>query len=113
MNFSDDERSRIIEMAWEDRTPFEAIERLFGLNEPAVRKLMRKELKPRSFRLWRERVSGRVTKHQKLRCGCVERLLSDSVQTVSLFADAECEVLLVINQITIYRGSVGGMWKKL
>ncbi len=59
--------SRIIEMAWEDRTPFEAIEQLYGLNESAVVTLMRRELKPSSFRLWRKRVNGRVTKHQKLR----------------------------------------------
>ena len=52
-SFSESELSRIIEMAWEDRTPFEAIEKLFGLNEAAVIKLMRRELKPSSFRLWR------------------------------------------------------------
>lgn len=66
-DFTDEQRSRIIEMAWEDRTPFEAIERLFGLNESAVIKLMRAELKASSFRLWRARVSGRKTKHLKLR----------------------------------------------
>ena len=54
---------RIIEMAWEDRTPFEAIETQFGLSESDVIKLMRLSLKPASFRLWRERVSGRKTKH--------------------------------------------------
>ncbi len=59
--------SRIIEMAWEDRTPFDAIEASFGLNESAVIKLMRAELKPSSFRLWRKRVTGRVTKHGKKR----------------------------------------------
>lgn len=59
--------SRIIEMAWEDRTPFEAIEALYGLNEPAVIQLMRQQLKPGSFRLWRARVSGRKTKHGALR----------------------------------------------
>ena len=61
------EQSRVIEMAWEDRTPFEAIERLFGMNESDVIKFMRRNLKPRSFRIWRERVSGRATKHIKLR----------------------------------------------
>ncbi len=59
--------SRIIEMAWEDRTPFEAIEREFGLNESAVVRLMRKNLKSSSFKLWRERVAGRKTKHLQLR----------------------------------------------
>ena len=55
--------SRVIEMAWEDRTPFEAIEHSYGLNESAVIKLMRQELKPSSFRLWRQRVTSRTTKH--------------------------------------------------
>ncbi|MDX1537051.1 TIGR03643 family protein [Arsukibacterium sp.] len=65
--FSAADLSRIIEMAWEDRTPFEAIARLYGLGEPDVIKLMRRELKPGSFRLWRTRVSGRSSKHLKLR----------------------------------------------
>lgn len=59
--------SRIIEMAWEDRTTFEAIERLFGTNESAVIALMRRHMKPSSFRMWRKRVTGRVTKHAALR----------------------------------------------
>lgn len=59
--------SRIIEMAWEDRTPFEAIEACYGLQEKDVISLMRRELKPGSFRLWRKRVSGRSTKHARLR----------------------------------------------
>ena len=67
------ELSRIIEMAWEDRTPFEAIETLYGLNESAVIRLMRRELKPGSFRLWRARVSGRTTKHLQLRDPAVSR----------------------------------------
>ena len=67
MTFSDEQRSRIIEMAWEDRTPFEAIENLYGLNENALIRFMRAELKASSFRLWRARVSGRKTKHLKLR----------------------------------------------
>lgn len=58
---------RIIEMAWEDRTPFEAITFQFGLKEQEVIELMRKEMKPSSFRMWRERVQGRATKHRKLR----------------------------------------------
>lgn len=57
---------RIIEMAWEDRTPFEAIEYQFGLKENDVRKIMRENLKQSSFELWRERVKGRKTKHNKL-----------------------------------------------
>ena len=61
------EVSRVVEMAWEDRTPFEVIEATFGLSESETIKLMRREMKPSSFRLWRKRVSGRVTKHRKLR----------------------------------------------
>ena len=57
---------RIVEMAWEDRTPFEAIEAQFGLTESEVIALMRKKLKGSSFRLWRKRVNGRKTKHQKI-----------------------------------------------
>ncbi|MEO0511036.1 MAG: TIGR03643 family protein [Verrucomicrobiota bacterium] len=57
--------NQIVRMAWEDRTSFEQIERRTGLTEAEVIKLMRRELKPRSFILWRERVSGRVTKHRK------------------------------------------------
>jgi uncharacterized protein (TIGR03643 family) len=69
----DSEVSRVIEMAWEDRTPFEAIEDLFKLNESAVISLMRRNLKPRSFRLWRKRVTGRKTKHLQLRSPDVSR----------------------------------------
>ena len=61
------DRSRVIEMAWEDRTPFEAIASAYGLAEKEVIALMRKALKPSSFRLWRKRVSGRKTKHRSLR----------------------------------------------
>jgi uncharacterized protein (TIGR03643 family) len=67
MKLTDPEKSRVIEMAWEDRTPFEAIEEQFGLQEKQVVKFMRSQLKPGSFRLWRARVSGRNTKHRKLR----------------------------------------------
>lgn len=55
---------RIIEMAWEDRTPFEAIEQQFGLSEAEVIKLMRREMKASSWRMWRARVQGRSTKHR-------------------------------------------------
>ena len=64
---SDIDKDRVIEMAWEDRTTFEAILTQFGLKEQEVIELMRNELKPSSFRLWRERVQGRKTKHEKLR----------------------------------------------
>jgi uncharacterized protein (TIGR03643 family) len=65
--------SRIIEMAWEDRTSFEAIERLYDLNESRVIELMRRELKPSSYQMWRKRVTGRVTKHAALRLPEVNR----------------------------------------
>ena len=55
--------SRVIEMAWEDRTPFEAIQEDYGLSEKEVIKLMRSEMKASSFRMWRERVTARKTKH--------------------------------------------------
>lgn len=70
---SDEDISRVIEMAWEDRTPFESIELQFGLNEGAVIMLMRRQLKPGSFRLWRQRVTGRATKHAALRSPAVDR----------------------------------------
>ena len=54
---------RVIEMAWEDRTTFEAIEYQFGLKEQEVIQLMRQAMKPSSFKMWRKRVSGRKTKH--------------------------------------------------
>ncbi|NVD08745.1 TIGR03643 family protein [Vibrio sp. JPW-9-11-11] len=73
MVLASDEQSRIIEMAWEDRTPFEAIETQFGLSEQQVIRLMRQSLKPSSFKLWRKRVSGRATKHCALRSPNVTR----------------------------------------
>ena len=54
-------------MAWEDRTTFEAIDFQFNLKEQDVISLMRTEMKPSSFKLWRKRVQGRKTKHEKLR----------------------------------------------
>ena len=68
-----DEMSRVIEIAWEDRTPFEVIEKNYGFNECAVIQLMRKQLKAKSFRLWRAHVSGRSTKHSALRSSAVSR----------------------------------------
>ena len=73
MTFSQQDTSRIIEMAWEDRTPFEAIKRQFGLKEAQVICLMRSQLKPASFKNWRARVTGRSTKHVKLRNPAVSR----------------------------------------
>ena len=65
--FNDAAIDRIIEMAWEDRTTFEAIKFQFDLKEQEVINLMRREMKPSSFRMWRKRVQGRKTKHEQLR----------------------------------------------
>ena len=67
MDLSQSDISRIIEMAWEDRTSFDAIEAQFNLTHDEVVNLMRKNLKKKSFNLWRERVRGRKTKHSGLR----------------------------------------------
>ncbi len=59
--------NRVLEMAWEDRTPFEAIQTQYGLQEKQVIALMRKHMKASSFKMWRKRVTGRKTKHLKKR----------------------------------------------
>ena len=66
-NLKPEDISRIIEMAWEDRTTFDAIEATFGLNQNQVEGLMRKNLKKSSYMLWRKRARGRKTKHLGLR----------------------------------------------
>ena len=73
LDLREDEVSRVIEMAWEDRTPFEAIKQVFRLGEADVIKLMRKELRLGAFKTWRARVSGRKTKHVMCRCSSVMR----------------------------------------
>jgi len=75
-NLTEADKSRIIEMAWEDRTPFDAIEHQYGLSEDDVISLMRKEMKRSSFKMWRKRVSGRQTKHRSLRKDDVNRFTS-------------------------------------
>lgn len=67
------ELDRIIEMAWEDRTPFAAITFQFGISEQETIAIMRNQLKPSSFRMWRKRVQGRATKHAKLGTKAVGR----------------------------------------
>ena len=57
----------IIKLAWSDKVSFEEIKRIHGVNESEVIKIMRKNLKSKSFKLWRERVSGRTRKHEKRR----------------------------------------------
>ncbi len=68
-----EDHSRVIEMAWEDRTPFEAIEKLYSLSEPEVIEIMRSSINRKTFNNWRARVSGRKTKHMKLRSKDVSR----------------------------------------
>lgn len=63
--FDEDSKNRIIEMAWQDRTPFDIIQKNFGINQNQVQKLMRLWMKPSSFRMWRRRVKNRITKHTK------------------------------------------------
>ncbi len=75
---------RIIEMGWEDRTPFEAIEAQFGLLEKDVVALMRREMKASSFRMWRQRMAGRTTKHGALRDDSVDGFKSASQRSISL-----------------------------
>ena len=73
-SLTDRELDRVIEMAWEDRTPFEALEAQFGLSEQQVIKVMRNSLKPSSFRLWRKRINSGVSqKHRKKRSEDIDR----------------------------------------
>jgi len=82
-NLEQHEIDRIIGMAWEDRTPFDAIEAQFGLCEDEVIKLMRKQLKRKSFERWRKRVAGRDTKHRKLRSEDVKRFKSPAQNPIT------------------------------
>jgi len=84
-NFSVEQIDRIIEMAWEDRTPFEAISFQFGISESETITIMRTELKRRSFNLWRKRVnSGISQKHLKKRNPEIERFKCTRQRTISL-----------------------------
>ena len=73
MNLSEADISRIIEMAWEDRTPFDVIYKEFDITQNELERLMRNNLKPSSFKLWRKRVSGRKTKHIAKRSNQIDR----------------------------------------
>ena len=77
-DMDEDSINRIIEMAWEDRTPFEAIEMQYGLKENQVRALMRRHMKRSSFHMWRKRVKGRTTKHRALRTDGMKRFKSQN-----------------------------------
>ncbi len=74
---------RIIQMAWEDRTPFEAIQQQFGISESKVIGLMRSTMTKSSFMMWRKRVSGRKTKHAHLRENEVDRFKCNRQRIVS------------------------------
>ena len=68
-----DNLNRLIEMAWEDRTPFDVIYKEFDITQNELERLMRNNLKPSSFKLWRKRVSGRKTKHVAKRSNQINR----------------------------------------
>lgn len=82
-NLTPEEIDRVIAMAWEDRTTFEAIEFQFGLAEADVIKLMKSELKLNSWKRWRARVQGRKTKHEKLRVDGVNRFKSKAQKQIT------------------------------
>ena len=81
--FTEIELDRIIEMAWEDRTTFEAITYQFGISEQETIEIMRREMKPSSFRMWRKRVQGRSTKHEKLRGDGIDRFKCSRQRAIS------------------------------
>jgi len=75
---------RIIEMAWEDRTPFEAIQIQFGLSEQDVKSLMRFQLKESSYKRWRTRVQGQAHKHTAKRSPDIQRFKCSRQNTISM-----------------------------
>ncbi len=82
-NLSDRDIDRIIEMAWEDRTTFDAIELQFGLKEQEVIAVMRHEMKASSFRMWRARVTNRSTKHKAKTAAGTDRFKSTAQRHIS------------------------------
>jgi len=81
--FDEIQIDRIIEMAWEDRTPFDAIKFQFGLSEADVKALMKKELKFRSYKLWRQRVENCKTKHVAKRVDGIDRFKCNMQRAIS------------------------------
>ncbi len=75
---------RIVEMAWEDRTPFDAITMQFGISEKGTINIMRSEMKASSFKMWRQRVQGRATKHVALRGEEVDRFKCSRQKTIAM-----------------------------
>lgn len=82
-NLSEAHIDRIIEMAWEDRTPFDAITFQFGLSEAEVKALMKKELKFSSYKLWRQRVEDCKTKHTAKRSQDIDRFKCSRQRAIS------------------------------
>lgn len=83
-NLTSEEKDRIIEMAWEDRTPFDAIEAQFGVREAQVIQLMRLAIKNSSFKNWRARVQGRKTKHAKTAADGISTFRSNRQRNISM-----------------------------
>jgi uncharacterized protein (TIGR03643 family) len=83
-NLTDDDVDRVIGMAWEDRTPFEAIKYQFNLSEAEVIQLMKETMRLNSWKKWRARVQGRKTKHQKLRDEGTQRFKCSRQKTISM-----------------------------
>ncbi|WP_291726134.1 TIGR03643 family protein [Bernardetia sp.] len=81
---SERDTDRIIEMAWEDRTPFDAILSQFGITEKETITLMRREMKPSSFQMWRKRVQGRKTKHKAKAADDLKRFKCSRQKMVTL-----------------------------
>ena len=84
ISLSSDDTNRIIEMSWEDRTPFEAIEFQFGLKENDVKVLMKNNLTFKSYKMWRDRVGNCKTKHMKKRVAGIVRFKSNAQRSISL-----------------------------
>lgn len=83
-DLTDAEIDRIVEMGWEDRTPFDAIFAQFGVTEAEVITIMRREMKPSSFRMWRARVQNRSTKHSALRTPEIDRFKCTRQRSISM-----------------------------
>jgi uncharacterized protein (TIGR03643 family) len=64
LTFTETDKNRLVEMAWQDRISFDTIKELYGFSENEVKKMMRNLLKKSSFKMWRKRVQGRTTKHK-------------------------------------------------
>lgn len=84
LSFSDVDIDRVIEMAWEDRTPFDAIEFQFGLRESDVKEVMKKNLKMSSYKLWRKRVHTISIKHVAKRSADVNRFKCTMQKAISM-----------------------------